>query len=82
MIEIIVTRCAMGQPPIPRVQPDGLLLLVNDRVDAKRGRDERCNALTLFMHCIAIERACLHTRPASARFEIQSEHVRRFDRLR
>src|SRR6185369_16810901 len=76
-----VTRCAMGQSPISRVQPDRLLLLVNYRGEAKRGRNERRNALTFFMYCVAVERSCTYTGLTTGGLEIQGKHVRGFDRL-
>ena len=81
-LEVIVTGSSVGQFPVSAVQPGGLALLVNDRVDTKSRRDHRGDPFTLFMHRIAIESTCAYPCLATASLKIQSKHVRGFDRLR
>src|ERR1051325_8623423 len=82
LVQVILTTRAMCETPVAAEYFYRALLLVDNRVDAKRGRDECGDAFAFFVYRIPIEASGADACFAAAAFEIECEHVRSFDRLR
>src|ERR1051325_1832183 len=79
LVQVIITSGAMRESPVAAEHFHGTFLLVNNRVDAERWRNECGYAFTFFVYCISVEKSGANACFATAAFEIEREHVRRFD---